>query len=70
MLQGPWAGIMIPVLILLGGVVGFVLGRYYSQMQSARRDQEQAAEAQGILENARAEAREHILSAKSEDIRI
>ena len=66
MLQGPWAGIIIPVLILLGGAVGFVLGRYYSQMQSTRRDQEQTAEAQGILENARAEAREHVLSAKSE----
>jgi ribonuclease Y len=61
---------MIPILLLFGGVIGFVLGRYYTQMQSAKKEQEQISEAQSILESARAEAREHALSAKSEALAI
>jgi ribonuclease Y len=70
MQQGLNYVLIIPTMILLGGFIGFFLGRYHHQTQSARREQEQAAEAHNILENARAQAREIDLSAKAKALQI
>ncbi|MCK4832993.1 MAG: DUF3552 domain-containing protein, partial [Anaerolineales bacterium] len=66
--MGYGAGNLIPAAVLallVGALVGFFLGRYYHQALTERRDRERSAEKQNILENARAEAREIILSAKA-----
>jgi len=70
MQQGLNYVLIIPTMILLGGFIGYFLGRYHQQTQSARREQEQATEAHNILENARAQAREIDLSAKAEALQI
>ena len=66
--MGYGAGNLIPAAVLallVGALVGFFLGRYYHQALTERRDRERSVEKQNILENARAEAREIILSAKA-----
>jgi ribonuclease Y len=68
--QGPMGTIVILVLILMGGLVGFFLGRYYHQTLMAKRDQEQKAEAHNILEGARTKAREIELAAKAEALAL
>ena len=66
--MGYGAGNLIPAAVLallVGALVGFFLGRYYHQALTERRDRERSVEKQNILENARAEAREIVLSAKA-----
>jgi ribonuclease Y len=70
MQQGLIGTIQVVALILGGGLVGFLFGRYYYQTMIAKRDREESAEARSILEDARAEARETVLSAKSEGIAL
>jgi ribonuclease Y len=68
--QGPMGTLVILVLILMGGLVGFFLGRYYHQTLMAKRDQEQQAEAHNILEGARTKGREIELAAKAEALAL
>jgi ribonucrease Y len=59
--------IVIGVLALIvGATAGFFIGRTYYQGVVERREQERAAEAKGIIEQARREAREIVLAAKDE----
>lgn len=63
--------IIIGVLALIvGGTAGFFLGRTYYLGIVDRREQERAAEAKGIVEQARTEAREIVLAAKDEALII
>ena len=55
---------------LVGGLIGFLLGRYYYQGQASKAQEEAEAEASRILEEARSEAREQLLAAKSETLTL
>jgi len=55
---------------VLGGAVGFFISRYYHQTLAARYEQEQSAEAQNILEDAQVQAREILLTAKTERLAL
>jgi ribonuclease Y len=68
--QGPIGTIVTLVLILMGGLVGFFLGRYYYQTLMAKREQEQKAEAHSILESARTKGREIEVAAKAEALAL
>jgi ribonuclease Y len=63
--------VVIAVLALIvGGAAGFFIGRAYCQGIVERREQERLAEAKGIVEEARTEAREIVLAAKDESLVI
>lgn len=63
------AGVVL-LLVLLGGLVGLFVGRYYHQTLMAKREQEKKDEAHHILENARNKAREIELAAKAEGLAL
>ncbi len=55
---------------LLGGLAGFLIGRYYIKALAEKHEQELGLEAQNLVEKARTEAKEITLSAKDKALAI